>query len=346
MRTARILGEESAAANFYHVCSRAIEGRMILQEPEVKEHFRKLLAAHCEASGIHLVTWCAMDNHFHLLLEVPNADEARAKLDDEEILRRLGLITGAEERRIEMRQMLERMKEQSPDIAYPEYRQRLLSRMFDLSVFMREFKQRFTQWFNKRVDRRGPLWQDRFKSVLVEGEENLLLTMATYIDLNPVRAGIVADPKDYRWSGYGEAIAGKQESRAGLMRVYGEEGGYDGRKWRGTQALYRRYLFGIGSEEAEAGKSGGKKRASLPMASVKAVEKRGGNLAVASILKVRVRYLSDSVALGSKAWVEEVFERNREKLAVKREEGARRAKNKELAGWRGLVDLRGEGRQG
>ena len=89
MRTARILGEESAAANFYHVCSRAIEGRMILQEPEVKEHFRKLLAAHCEASGIHLVTWCAMDNHFHLLLEVPNADEARAKLDDEEILRRL-----------------------------------------------------------------------------------------------------------------------------------------------------------------------------------------------------------------------------------------------------------------
>ncbi len=82
------------------------------------------------------------------------------------------------------------------------------------------------------------------------------------------------------------------------------------------------------------------------MASVKAVEKRGGNLAVASILKVRVRYLSDSVALGSKAWVEEVFERNREKLAVKREEGARRAKNKELAGWRGLVDLRGEGRQG
>ena len=141
------------------------------------------------------------------------------------------------------------------------------------------------------------------------------------------------DPKDYRWSGYGEAIAGKQGSRAGLMRIYGEEARYDGRKWRRYQALYRGYLFGIGSEEAEAGKVGSKKRAGLPMASVKAVEKRGGNMAVASILKVRVRYLSDSVALGSKEWVEKVFERNREK-------------HPDLDRWCGLVDLREEERQG
>jgi putative transposase len=44
--------------------------------------------------------------------------------------------------------------------------------------------------------------------VLVEGAGYALTTMAAYIDLNLVRAGIVGDPKDYRWCGYGAAVAG------------------------------------------------------------------------------------------------------------------------------------------
>ena len=98
-----------------------------------------------------------MSNHVHLLVEVPNAEEHRAQIDDEELLRRLALVTHSQERLIEVRQMLERLKEQSPDIAYPEYRQRLLERMYDLSTFMKELKQRFTQWYNKSVRRKGPL---------------------------------------------------------------------------------------------------------------------------------------------------------------------------------------------
>ena len=118
--------------------------------------------------------------------------------------------------------MLERMKEHSPELGYVEYREKLLARMFDVSVFMRELKQRFTQWYNKKHQRKGPLWDDRFKSVLLENDETVLLTMAAYIDLNPVRAGLVNDPKDYRWSGYGEAVAGNALRRCGLMRVFGE----------------------------------------------------------------------------------------------------------------------------
>ena len=47
--------------------------------------------------------------------------------------------------------------------------------------------------------------------------------MASYIDLNPVRAGIVKDPADYRWSGYGEAVAGKKAAREGLRLVMHEQ---------------------------------------------------------------------------------------------------------------------------
>jgi hypothetical protein len=61
--------------------------------------------------------------------------------------------------------------------------------------------------FLRRHERRGTPWMERFKSVLVEDGE-ALRTMALYIDLNPVRAGLVADPKDDFWTGYGEAAGG------------------------------------------------------------------------------------------------------------------------------------------
>ena len=86
-------------------------------------------------------------------------------------------------------------------------RQRLLVRMGDISQYMKALKQRFSVWYNRSHQRAGTLWNERFKSVLVEGRGNPLQTMAAYIDLNPVRAGLVQDPKDYRFCGYAEVLA-------------------------------------------------------------------------------------------------------------------------------------------
>jgi REP element-mobilizing transposase RayT len=323
--------------------SRVIEGRFIFDRV-VKEKFREFLVAHCEFAGIDVITWCCMSNHFHLLVQVPNAEESRAGLDDEEILRRLGLVSTGD-RVKEARQMLERMKEQSPEFGYPEYRGRLLSRMYDVSVFMQELKKRFTWWYNKRVGRKGPLWEDRFKSVLVENDERVLLTMAAYIDLNPVRAGLVKDPKDYRWSGYGEAVAGNRQRRVGLMKALGpmKRGEVrDGRSWKRSQAFYRKYLYGAGEESALDDQAARKRRGAHASKAVAAVTRRDGELSVAQVVRARMRYFTDSVALGSQTWVEEVFARNRERLKVKRERGARAMKVPGLQDWRGMVDLRGE----
>ena len=79
--------------------------------------------------------------------------------------------------------------------------------------FMKTVKQRFSVWYNRNHGRYGTLWADRFKSVVVEGEGNPLQTMAAYIDLNPVRAGIVDDPKNYRFCGYAEAVAGEGRAK-------------------------------------------------------------------------------------------------------------------------------------
>ena len=118
------------------------------------------------------------------------------------------------------------------------WRKRLLARMHDVSEFMKTLKQRFTIWFNHTHDRYGTLWAERFKSTVVEGREAALRVTAAYIDLNPVRAGIVEDPKDYRWSGYGDAVGGSTEAREGIVEAV--RGTYDGSlNWRKASREYR-----------------------------------------------------------------------------------------------------------
>ena len=76
----------------------------------------------------------------------------------------------------------------------------------NLSVGMRQLGGVYTQKFNREHDRIGHLFQGRYKSILVE-RESYLLELCRYIVLNPVRAGLVADPGHYAWSSY-RAIAG------------------------------------------------------------------------------------------------------------------------------------------
>ena len=96
------------------------------------------------------------------------------------------------------------------------WRGRYLRRMWHLGEFMKTLKQKFTLWFNRKHGREGTLWERRYQSVLVEGSWDCLRKVAAYIDLNAVRAGMVADPKDYRWCGYAEAVVGDPLARRGL----------------------------------------------------------------------------------------------------------------------------------
>ena len=69
----------------------------------------------------------------------------------------------------------------------------------------------------------GHLWESRFKSVLLEGSRETLIKVCAYVDLNAVRAGLVEDPKDYRWCGYVEALAGVGSAREGLQHLVRDE---------------------------------------------------------------------------------------------------------------------------
>ncbi|MFT8171057.1 transposase, partial [Salmonella enterica] len=72
-------------------------------------------------------------------------------------------------------------------------------------------KQGFTRYYNRRTGRKGFFWGERFKSVIVE-EGKTLVNLLAYVDLNPIRAGIVDKPKEYKWCSLGYHIqAGNKE---------------------------------------------------------------------------------------------------------------------------------------
>src|SRR5690606_24220015 len=83
-----------------------------------------------------------------------------------------------------------------------------------------------------------------------------LRTMALYIDLNPVRAGLVEDPKDYRWTGYGEASGGSKRARRGLCKVMEVplDSWEEKRGGLTPAAAYRCWLFGEGLETTRESK--------------------------------------------------------------------------------------------
>lgn len=70
-----------------------------------------------------------------------------------------------------------------------------------LSWLMQSVGRRYVQYFNLRNGRTGTLWEGRFRSALVSGDD-YLMACCRYIELNPVRARVVSHPRDYRWSSY------------------------------------------------------------------------------------------------------------------------------------------------
>ena len=100
------------------------------------------------------------------------------------------------------------------------------------------------------------VWEERFKSIMIqpdrarEGQwDNALLTMAAYIDLNAVRAGIVTDPKDYRYCGYGEACGGSRQAREGIGGIFANDG-HGETPWQSIGGQYRQQLFECGEKTA------------------------------------------------------------------------------------------------
>ncbi|MFP4260377.1 MAG: transposase [Opitutales bacterium] len=307
MRRFKVVGKTAT----YHVMSHTVSGTPYFDD-RAKEVLRKMIWQVADFSGVEVLTYCVMSNHFHVLLRVsPASAEADCSslaeatssggrgLSDAELLRRYRVLypkpTKYRTARIEM--MEQKLAGDGEEAA--AIRRGLLARMGDVSEYMKTLKQRFSVWYNRTHGRVGTLWSERFKSVLVEGRGNPLQTMAAYIDLNPVRAGLVSDPKDYRFCGYAEAVAGRSGARRGLREIWGAYADGCARVSLGVDEalrMHRELIFGC--RAADPGLPELERERAL-----KVLAKGGSTLPKAVVLRCRVRYFTDGAVFGTKDYV-------------------------------------------
>ncbi len=305
---------------------------------EGREHFVWLMRLYERFCRVRVLSFVVMSNHFHLLLEVPAQPEK--KMTDEQLLRHLGcLYTRAEVKKIGWELEHFRALGAGGEEGAEALREKYFCRMYDLSAYMKIVKQRFTQWFNTKHARKGTLWEARFKSTLVE-DGHAARVVAAYIDLNPVRAGLVEDPKDYRWCGYGEAVAGIKAARDGLQRVLFEKfstltneqrAAKLVAKWRKVGREYRKMLF-LGGRAPQGEREGGTYRKGVRTLSEEKVQKvlgAGGKLSEWEMLRCRARYVADGMVFGTRNFVNHTFRLTPQFFSVGRQDGARRIRGVE-----------------
>lgn len=261
----------------YHVISRtALDGYPLgEQEKSVLLCIIQQLSAvyFCEVLG-----FCLMGNHFHLLVTMRPEDEVSDEEVKESFQRRYGdeytLMPGQ----------------------IPFYRQKWTS----LSEYVKEIKQSFTRMYNKKRGRKGTFWAERFKSVIVEKGETLINCLA-YIDLNPVRAGLVDRPENYRWSSLGYRLRSSYKEQFLSWNLGLKE--YNVKSPKQRLRLYREFVYARGGVDIGKGKI--LDGVPLPEGVERFIQ--------------RTRFFTDAGIIGSKEFVRQGFELFRDIIRPKRE---------------------------
>lgn len=309
MRRARVKAEGEA---FYHVMSRCALQQHLLTD-DVKGMFMKILRRAEYFSGVKIVNYCIMDNHFHLLLKIPKSSEvSEVDLDN-----RIKVLYGVKKAGAIFKRW-DLLKTIGSRTVVENERNAFRKRMFDLSEFMKTFKQRFSLWYcTNHGNLEGTIWQGPFHSVLVEGNHDALAAISAYIALNPVRAGIVKNACDYSWSGYGAAANGDRAAKKTLLSAYGGSATID-KKWASYQSMIaeteccgdepdtigqKGHVFGTNNNRGEENIDGNGTLSidtgeSYMANNAHATTKQGANA-----LKHRNSQISRGIAFGSKCFV-------------------------------------------
>jgi REP-associated tyrosine transposase len=301
----------SQEAGSVHIISRVVGKQFLLGKTE-KEYFLQLLERLSSGFFVQIHAFVIMSNHFHIVATGLEKDAASAS--EEDLLRRYKIICPK--------------TSGPPQGTYDSCGQffpdvdggilRLRQRLGSISRFVQTLKQTFSRWYNKRHDRKGYLWGDRFKGVILsKGEAQL--TCCAYIDLNPIRANIVEIPEDYRWSSLGLRVRNPKRARkllhplsllpinnktnSSLNRTYFSLAPIiQNPKSKDDFSLYRKFVY----------LTGGVKRAdskSIDQGLVACVIAYNGKLGIGDRFHYRVKNISEGLAFGNQEFVFQLQER-------------------------------------
>lgn len=289
----------------YHVISRTTGQEFMLGDLE-KEYLMNRIKLLSSVYFAKVFSFSILSNHFHLLVQMESGDG----YSDAEIERRFRRRYGS--------------KRAFPKEEVAHYR----AKWSDLSEYVKEIKQGFSYWYNRRHDRRGYFWSERFKSVVVEDGAALLSCMA-YIDLNAVRANLVDRPEDYRYCGLAYHLGSGNKDRflsTDIAEFLHQN--------ESSVAAYRRYVYEVGSIENPMGKR------AIPNEISDAERRDDYHVSRTALFRYRSRYFTESVVLGSKEFVRGVYGNLRTFMKTKKDRDPTK-----INGLEGLYSLRRLGRE-
>ncbi|WP_045213418.1 transposase [Desulfonatronovibrio magnus] len=280
-RIARFIRDNQPSV--YHIVSRtALQGLPIKDKDN--DFLLGLIKKLSQLYFVDVLGFALLGNHFHLVIRMYPESEPT----DEEIKERLQKYYGDELK--------------VTGVLVSDYRKRLTN----LGAYVKDIKQGFTRYFNKKYGRRGFFWGDRFKSMIVQDGLSLVNLLA-YVDLNPIRAGIVKKPEDYRWCSLGYHT--QTGNKDGLLLDFGmkEWNEFDPKE---IVRKYRQFVYETGAVDAGKGKTMDKKI-------VEKARKKGYKISRTDRFRYRCRYFTDSGVIGGKDFVQEVFDQVKHLLGSK-----------------------------
>jgi len=290
VRLARLKLDDQDA--WYHIHSRVagVRGEYPLEDPAAQRKLIEMLQHFSRVYFCDVASFCVMGNHYHVVARFSKPGQVERK----ELEQRARLLYPSEV----SRRVIAHWSEER----WERFRQRL----FDVSEFMRNLQAAYARWYNRVNDRRGRFWADRFKSVCLQ-QGNAVLDCMLYVDLNPIRAGLVERPEEWRGSSVYLREMNKDEWLLPLPEVCEE------RSPKKALVEYRALLYLRGNIPTKEG------QAFIPDWILAQEEARG--FKVRGIYRKRLGYFVDGLAVGTDQFI-------RSHLATMREVGLyKRRKN-------------------
>lgn len=208
-----------AGETVHHILNRIAHRVYFLGEDE-RNDFVGIMRRAAEFSGIRLLAWCVLTNHFHLLAYLPFPIE----VEEQEVLRRYGALKGLGAReRIEQQIAVWRRAGESGESRVKEWLDSQRRRMGSVGEFMKIVKQWFTEEYNRRHAHVGTLWESAYQDRLVKMSVAEMSRRMGYIHLNPIRAAAAATYDGYLWSSFSAFVQGDRLAEEGMRFVYDDE---------------------------------------------------------------------------------------------------------------------------
>jgi REP element-mobilizing transposase RayT len=252
-------------------------------------------------------SYCVMNNHFHLIIQMKDYDSISSETDFKRRYKRYQKgIEFIPRYQLHRKEDVEKLKE----------------KWASLSELLKDIKLTFTRYYNDKYQRFGFLWGGRFKSVILE-KGNALINCMAYVDLNPIRAGLVKVPEKYRWSSIYYHVIRKNGGNW-LSLDYAnpfEDNNFNSAKTNKEKLIfYRKYMYQTGIEPhyKDYGDDDAFLQGALSDKIFDDAESKDFKYSFKEKFMHQCRYFSDSLIVGSYEFVKSVHGLHKSKLAEKR----------------------------